>query len=132
ILGDEQQLIGVVIDELLAIRAQYGDERRTEILEDEGDLSIEDMIANEDMVVTVSHEGYVKRSPMSEYRAQKRGGRGVTGASTREEDFVNQLFVAQTHDHLLLFTNTGRAFSKRVYEIPEGSRAGRGKPLINL
>ncbi|HEX2568473.1 MAG TPA: DNA gyrase subunit A [Polyangia bacterium] len=132
ILGDEKLLVGVVVEELQTLKQQYGDKRRTEILDDEGELSMEDMIADEPMVVTVSHEGYVKRNPIGEYRAQKRGGRGVTGASTREEDFVNNLFVARAHDHLLLFTNTGRAYSKRVYELPEGSRASRGKPLVNL
>jgi DNA gyrase subunit A len=132
ILGDEKLLVGVVVAELEALKQQYGDARRTEILDDEGELSMEDMIADEPMVVTVSHEGYVKRNAIGEYRAQKRGGRGVTGASTREEDFVNNLFVAKAHDHLLLFTNTGRAYSKRVYELPEGSKASRGKPLVNL
>ena len=132
ILADEALLMKVVIDELVALREQYGDKRRTEIVDDEGEISIEDMIADEDMVVTVSHEGYVKRNPISLYRAQKRGGRGVTGASMREEDFVASLFVASTHDHLLMFTSKGRAYAKRVYELPEGSRNARGKALVNL
>ncbi|MSP59400.1 MAG: DNA gyrase subunit A [Myxococcales bacterium] len=132
ILGDEARLMQVVIDELTALRDQYGDARRTEIVDDEGEISIEDMIADEDNVVTVSHAGYVKRNPISDYRAQKRGGRGVTGAAPREEDFVASLFVASTHDHLLLFTSKGRAYSKRVYELPEGSRAARGRALVNL
>jgi DNA gyrase subunit A len=132
ILADEKRLMKVVIDELIALRDQYGDERRTEIVEDEGEIAIEELIAEEDMVVTVSHAGYVKRNPISDYRAQKRGGRGVTGASTKDEDFVTQLFVASTHDHLLLFTSTGRAFLKKVYELPEGTRAARGKALVNL
>ena len=132
ILGSEEKLIQVVRDELSALRAQFADKRRSEIVDDAGELAIEDMIADEPMVVTVSHEGYVKRNPIGEYRAQKRGGRGVTGAATREEDFVNKLFVASTHDHLLLFTNTGRAYSMRVFELPEGSRASKGKPIVNL
>jgi DNA gyrase subunit A len=132
ILGDEHKLLGVVIGELEAVREQFGDGRRTEIVDDEGEISIEDMIADEDMVVTVSHAGYVKRNPISLYRAQKRGGRGVTGAATKEEDFVASLFVARSHDYLLLFTTKGRAYVKRVYELPEGGRASRGKALVNL
>ena len=132
ILADEAKLMKVVIDELVAVRDQYGDARRTEIVDDEGEISIEDMIADEDMVVTVSHEGYVKRNPISLYRAQKRGGRGVTGAAPKEEDFVTSLFVASTHEHLLMFTSKGRAYGKRVYELPEGSRNSRGKALVNL
>ncbi len=132
VLADEQKLLSVVVQELTDLRAQFGDERKTEIVDEEGEISIEDMIADEDMVVTVSHAGYVKRNPISLYRAQKRGGRGVTGATTKEEDFVASLFVASTHDHLLLFTSKGRAYLKRVYELPEGSRASRGKALVNL
>jgi DNA gyrase subunit A len=132
ILADEKKLLDVVIEELLVLREEFGDPRRTQIVDDEGDISIEDMIAEEDMVVTVSHAGYVKRNAVSTYRAQKRGGRGVTGATTKEEDFVASLFVASTHDHLLMFTSKGRAYLKRVYELPEGSRAARGKALVNL
>ena len=132
ILASEARLLEVVIGELERLRDQFGDARRTEIVDDAGEISIEDMIADEEMVVTVSHEGYVKRNPISLYRAQKRGGRGVTGAATKEEDFIASLFVASTHDHLLLFTSMGRAYLKRVYELPEGSRAARGKALVNL
>jgi DNA gyrase subunit A len=133
ILSDEKTLMGVIVEELGAIRDQFGDDRRTEILEAEGDFTIEDMIADEDMVVTVTHEGYIKRNTVTDYRAQKRGGRGVAGAQAAgEDDFVAHIFVASTHDHLLLFTSTGRVFGKRIYEIPQAGRAAKGKALINL
>ncbi|MDB4970314.1 MAG: gyrase, subunit [Myxococcales bacterium] len=132
ILASEEKLMQVIKDELIAIRDQFGDERRTQIVDDEGEIAIEELIADEDMVVTVSHGGYVKRNSVSAYRSQKRGGRGVTGASTKDEDFVSQLFVASTHDHILMFTSLGRVYAKRVYELPEGSRASRGKALVNF
>ncbi|MBI5477613.1 MAG: DNA gyrase subunit A, partial [Deltaproteobacteria bacterium] len=110
ILADEAKLMALIVEELVAVRDAYGDERRTVIEDAALDISIEDMIAPEDMVVTASHSGYVKRNPISLYRAQKRGGRGITGAGTTEEDFVAQLFVASTHDHILMFTNKGRAY----------------------
>ncbi|HZS39513.1 MAG TPA: DNA gyrase subunit A [Polyangia bacterium] len=132
ILSDPDVLLQVIIDELEALKAQFGDPRRTVIVDDEGEIAVEELIAEEDMVVTVSHGGYVKRNSVSTYRAQKRGGRGITGASTKDEDFVAQLFVASTHDHLLMFTSQGRAYVKRVYELPEGSRASRGKALVNV
>jgi DNA gyrase subunit A len=132
ILADEAKLMALIVDELTVIRDTYGDERRTVIEDAAIDIGIEDMIAPEDMVVTASHSGYVKRNPISLYRAQKRGGRGITGAGTTDEDFVAQLFVASTHDHILMFTNKGRAYSKRVYEIPQGGRASRGKALVNF
>jgi DNA gyrase subunit A len=132
ILADEGKLRQVIIDELTAIMEQFGDERRTQILDDEGEIPIEELIAEEDMVVTLSHAGYVKRIPVSEYRAQKRGGRGVTGASNKDEDFVAQLFVASTHAHVLIFTSLGRVYAKRVYDLPEGTRASRGKALVNF
>ena len=131
-LASEDLLMDVIIGELRAIREQFGDERRTQIVDDEGEIPVEELIANEDMVVTVSHGGYVKRSAVSEYRAQKRGGRGVTGASSKDEDFVAQLFVAETHDTVLIFTSDGRVFKKRVYELPEGNRQSRGKALVNF
>jgi len=124
--------MALIVDELTAVRDAYGDERRTVIEDAVGDIGIEDMIAPEDMVVTASHSGYVKRNPISLYKAQKRGGRGITGAGTTDEDFVAQLFVASTHDHILMFTNKGRAYAKRVYEIPQGGRASRGKALVNF
>ena len=132
ILASEQRLMQVIKDELSEIRAQFGDERRTQIVDDEGEIAVEELIADEDMVVTVSHGGYVKRNSVQSYRAQKRGGRGITGASTKDEDFVAQLFVASTHDHILMFTSMGRVYAKRVYELPEGTRASRGKALVNF
>ncbi len=132
ILASETMLMNVITDELRALREEFADPRRTQIVDDEGEIPIEELIANEDMVVTVSHGGYVKRSAVSEYRAQKRGGRGVTGASSKDEDFVAQLFVASTHDTVLIFTTQGRVFRKRVYELPEGNRQSRGKALVNF
>ena len=132
LLDDEGKVLDVVVKELEAIDEEYGDERRTEILEEAGDISVEDMIADEDMVVAVTHSGYIKRNPVSLYRAQRRGGRGVAGMETREEDFVSQIFVASTHSHILMFTNTGRAYAKKVYEVPQAGRAARGKALANL
>jgi DNA gyrase subunit A len=132
ILASEPLLMKVITEELRALRETFADARRTQITDDEGEIPVEELIANEDMVVTVSHGGYVKRSAVSEYRAQKRGGRGVTGASSKDEDFVAQLFVASTHDTVLVFTSHGRVFKKRVYELPEGNRASRGKALVNF
>jgi len=132
ILSDEAKLMEVIVEELQAIRDTYGDERRTLIESEAVDISIEDMIAPEEMVVTASHSGYIKRNPLSLYKSQNRGGRGVTGAGTTEEDFVAHLFVASTHHDILMFTNKGRVYSKRVYEIPQGGRASRGKAIVNL
>ncbi|HEX8954247.1 MAG TPA: DNA gyrase subunit A, partial [Polyangia bacterium] len=132
ILASESRLMTVIKEELAEIRKQFGDERRTQIVDDEGEIAVEELIADEDMVVTVSHGGYVKRNSVTAYRSQKRGGRGITGASTKDEDFVAQLFVASTHDHILMFTTLGRVYAKRVYELPEGSRASRGKALVNF
>ncbi len=132
ILSDDTRMLAVIIEELAAIKAQFGDERRTQIVDDEGEIAIEELIAQEDMVVTVSHGGYVKRSASTEYSAQKRGGRGITGAQVKDEDFVAKLFVASSLDHVLFFTSLGRAYAKRVYELPEGSRVGRGKALVNV
>jgi DNA gyrase subunit A len=132
ILSDDKKLLQVIVDELAGLKSEFGDARRTQIVDDEGEIAVEELIANEDMVVTVSHGGYVKRNSVSAYRAQKRGGRGITGASTKDEDFVAQLFVASTHDHVLMFTSQGRAYVKRVYELPEGTRASRGKALVNV
>lgn len=112
--------------------ARYGDERRTEIIADQDEINVEDLIANEDMVVTISHDGYIKRNPISLYRAQRRGGKGLTGVKTKAEDFVEKLFVAASHDYLLFFTNQGRVYWKKVHEIPEGSRVSRGKAIVNL
>jgi DNA gyrase subunit A len=132
ILGSEAVLVAVVIEELEKVKAEYGDERRTEILDIDVDIDVEDMIAPEEMVVTVTHGGYVKRNPKTLYKAQKRGGRGITGAATHEEDFVSQLFVASTHDTLLMFTNKGRIYAKKIFEIPQAGRTAKGKAFVNL
>jgi DNA gyrase subunit A len=132
ILSDENKLLDVIIGELTELKKQFGDERRTQIVDDAGEIAVEELIAEEDMVVTMSHAGYVKRNAVSAYRSQKRGGKGVTGAQTKEEDFVSKLFVASTHDHVLIFTSLGRAYVKRVYELPEGSRTSKGKALVNV
>jgi DNA gyrase subunit A len=132
ILAHETSLLGVIKAELKEIRDRYGDERRTEIVAEVGELAAEDLIADEPMVVTLSHAGYVKRSPLDEYRAQKRGGRGKTGAATKEDDFVTDLFVASTHATLMPITNRGRLYWIKVHEIPAASRAARGKAIVNL
>jgi DNA gyrase subunit A len=133
ILSSDAKLMEVVTGELEEIKKEYGDARRTELLDiDVGEIDVEDMIAPEEMVVTVTHGGYVKRSPKTLYRAQRRGGRGITGAATHEEDFVAQLFVASTHDTLLMLTNKGRAYSKKVWEVPQAGRTAKGKAFVNL
>jgi DNA gyrase subunit A len=132
ILANPAEVDAIIRAELLDLREQYGDERRTAIVESADDLSIEDLIAREDMAVTVSHAGYIKRLPASEYRAQRRGGRGKLGATAREEDFIANLFVASTHDAILFFTSKGRVHWRKVHEIPPGSRAARGKAIVNL
>ncbi len=132
ILGSETILMAVIVTELEAVKSAYADARRTEISDYIADIDIEDMIAPEEMVVTVTHGGYVKRNPKNQYRAQRRGGRGITGAATHEEDFVAQLFVASTHDTLLMFTSKGRAYSKKVWEVPQAGRTAKGKAFVNL
>src|SRR3989454_7621300 len=132
ILSSEELLLGVIKDELREVQRDFSDARRTEIVGEASDLSDEDLIADEDMVVTVSHAGYVKRNPVSLYRAQKRGGKGKTGASAAEDDFIEQIFVASTHAYLLLFTNKGRVFWLKVHELPQAGRAARGKAIVNL
>ena len=132
ILGSAERLMQVIRDELIAIRDQYGDERRTEIIERRLDLTLEDLITEEDVVVTLSHEGYAKSQPLSDYRAQKRGGRGKSATSIKEEDFIDKMFVANTHDTILCFSSRGRVYWLKVYELPQAGRASRGKPIINL
>ena len=132
ILKSDAMVLQIIKDEITDIRKKYGDERRTEILEDVGDIDLEDLIAEEDMVVTISHEGYIKRNPISLYRAQRRGGKGMTGVRPKAEDFVELLFVASSHDYFLFFTNKGRVHWKKVHEIPEGGRMSRGKAIVNL
>ena len=132
ILADDRRLMEVIRDELLAVREQFGDKRRTEILQDRLDLSAEDLITEEDRVVTVSHEGYVKSQPLTDYRAQKRGGRGKQAAATKEEDYIEKLIVANTHDTILCFSSTGRVYWLKTYELPVASRTARGRPFVNL
>jgi DNA gyrase subunit A len=132
LLASKEMRMQVLKDELTALVTSYGDERRTEIVSNEGEFSIEDLIANEEMVVTISHAGYIKRTNISTYRKQRRGGVGTKGTELRTDDFVEHLFVAQTHDYLLVFTHDGRCFWLKVHEIPEGARATRGKPIVNL
>ena len=132
ILGSDAVLMQVIVDELKEVRQLFADARRTEIQGDPGDLDLEDLIAEEEMVVTVSHAGYVKRNPVSLYRAQRRGGRGKTGAGAREEDFLESLFVASTHSYLFVFSDKGKVYWLKVHEIPQASRAARGKPIVNL
>ncbi len=132
ILSDNTRLIEVVCDELKEIQTQYKDERRTEIQDSIGDLSVEDLITPEDRVVTISHEGYAKTQPLDEYRSQRRGGTGKTAASVKEEDFVEQLLVANTHTTLLCFSNLGQVYWLKVYDIPSAGRVAKGRPLVNL
>jgi DNA gyrase subunit A len=132
ILENESSLLDVVKAELHEVREKFGDDRRTEITGEADELTSEDLIAEEDMVVTVSHAGYVKRSPLSEYRSQRRGGRGKTGASMKEDDFVSDLFVASTHAYLMPITTRGKLYWLKVHEIPAASRTARGKPIINV
>ncbi|MEE2767132.1 MAG: DNA gyrase subunit A [Pseudomonadota bacterium] len=132
ILGSETRLMTVIRDELEAIREQFGDERRTEIIEDQLNLSVADLITQEDMVVTMSHEGYVKSQSLDEYKAQRRGGRGKSATSTKQDDFVDKLFIANTHDTILCFSSLGKVYWLKVYDLPVASRGARGKPFINL
>lgn len=132
ILSDENKRNQVIIKELTEIRAQFVDKRKTEIVEQTGEISLEELIAEEPTVVTLSREGYIRRVSLSEYKTQRRGGRGVLGAATKETDLIHRVFCASTHDHVLLFTNLGRAYSKRVFELPEASKTSKGKALVNV
>lgn len=132
ILNEESLRFQIIKDELVEVRDKYGDDRRTDIEYAGGDVSIEDMIADEEVVITISRAGYVKRTPLTEYRSQGRGGVGARGATTRDDDFIEQVFVATNHNYLLLFTEQGRCFWLRVYEIPEGTRTSKGKAVVNL
>jgi DNA gyrase subunit A len=132
ILASESRLMGLIKDELQTIKAEYGDERRTEILTETSELTIEDLLADEEMVVTVTRSGYIKRTHIDLYRSQRRGGKGVTGMETKEEDIVEDLFVATTHSYLLFFTTQGKVHWLKVHEIPEGGRQAKGKALVNL
>ena len=132
ILKSKKKILDIVNNEALELKEEYGDERRTEIIAKVEEMEIEDLIAEEDMVITISHAGYIKRLPVSSYRKQKRGGVGVTGIDMKEEDFVEHLFIASTHEYILFFTNLGRVHWLKVYEIPQSSRAARGKAVVNL
>jgi len=123
------QLIG---EELTALREKYGDERRTEIIYDYTDFRLEDMIAEEDVVITISNKGFIKRTPVSTYRRQGRGGKGVAGSASRDDDFVEHMFVASTHHYILFFTDKGRCYWLKVFEVPEGGRTARGRAIVNL
>jgi len=132
ILASEQRLMGIIRDELLALKEEFGDARRTEILAETTDLTIEDLLADDDMVVTITRSGYIKRTHVESYRSQRRGGKGVTGMETKEEDIVDDLFVASTHSFLLFFTNRGKVHWLKVHEIPEGGRGAKGKAMANV
>ncbi|MFZ2726804.1 MAG: DNA gyrase subunit A [Methylococcaceae bacterium] len=132
ILTHDSRLMNVIREELILIRDQYGDNRRTEINQSYADLSDEDLITEEDMVVTMSHQGYVKAQPLTEYKAQKRGGRGKSATATKEEDFVDKLIIANTHDTILCFSSLGKVYGLKVYQLPIGSRGSRGKPFVNV
>jgi len=132
ILAKPARVTKIVRDELAGIKAQFGDKRRSEIVAQGVDLSLEDLIAPEDMVVTMSHGGYMKSQPVAEYRAQRRGGRGKQATSTKDDDFVDRMFIANTHDFILCFSNRGRVYWLKVYSVPRGQRGARGKPIVNL
>ena len=132
ILGNDTRLMEIIREELVAIKEQYSDARRTEIIQSQLDLSEQDLITEEDMVVTMSHEGYVKSQPLSDYKAQRRGGRGKSATATKELDFVDKLIVANTHDTILCFSSLGKVYWMKVYQLPVASRAARGKPFVNL
>ncbi len=132
ILKSKQLQLKIIEDELLDLKKKYGDERRTEVVYKAEEFSIEDMIAEEDVVITISHNGFIKRFPVSGYRRQLRGGKGITGAATREDDFLEHIFIASTHNYILIFTNAGRCYWLKVFEIPEGGRAAKGKSINTL
>ncbi|MBK7715296.1 MAG: DNA gyrase subunit A [Gemmatimonadetes bacterium] len=131
ILASKPRRMEILKEEMDEVVKKFGDDRRTEIVADQGDFSVEDLIAEEDMVITISHTGYIKRIAVSTYRRQRRGGRGLQGATTKEEDWIEHLFIASTHDYLMFFTNTGQVYWLKVHEIPQGGRASRGKPVVN-
>jgi DNA gyrase subunit A len=132
LLADRAKMIELIVDELAAVKEAYATPRRTDIIEDYSDFEMEDLIAEEDMVVTVTSLGYIKRTPVAEYRAQGRGGKGLTGMETREDDFVNKVFVASTHAHVLFFSDRGKAYLKKVYQVPAAGRTAKGKAIVNF
>ena len=132
LLGDEGKRMGIIKDELNEMKDRYGDARRTLVVHSDDDITVEDMIPNEEMVITISNQGYIKRTSLSEYRTQGRGGIGSKGATTKEDDFTEQLFIAQAHNYLLIFTELGHVYWKKAYEIPEGIKTGKGRAIQNL
>jgi DNA gyrase subunit A len=132
VLQDEEIVKGIIKDELLEVKENYADERRTDIVEDQGEINREDLILEENMVVTITHRGYVKRTPLSIYKTQRRGGKGKVGITILEEDFVEHLFISSTHSYLLVFTDIGKVYWIKVHELPEASRIAKGKPIVNL
>jgi DNA gyrase subunit A len=132
ILASRPRRMSIIKEELAKVADTYGDARRTEITSDTGDFTVEDLIADEDMVITISHSGYIKRTSTSTYRKQRRGGRGSSGAGLKDEDFIEHLFIGSTHDYILCFTEDGRCFWLKVHEIPQAGRAAKGKPIVNL
>jgi DNA gyrase subunit A len=132
ILGDEMRVLALIKEELLEIRERFGDERRTEIAPAEGEIDIEDLIADQQMVIAMTHSGYIKSLPLDTYRQQHRGGRGVSGMDMKDGDFIEHLFICSTHDYLLFFTNRGKVYRSKVYELPEASRTARGRALVNI
>ena len=132
ILESKSQRMDIIKSEMIEIRDQYGDERRTEIIPVDSDFSMEDMIAEEEVVLTITHQGYIKRTALNTYRTQRRGGRGVQGAMSKDEDFVEHLFIANTHNYMLFFTDQGKCYWLKVYDIPQGGRATRGRAIVNL
>ncbi len=132
ILGDESRVRSIVKEELLEIKESYGDERRTEVTHSEDDIDVEDLIADQQMVISITRSGYIKSLPLATYRQQKRGGRGVMGMDMKDEDYIEHLFVCSTHDYLLFFTNRGKVYRQKVYELPEASRTAKGRALVNI
>jgi len=132
ILGSEKLVKAIIRDELLEVKNKYADERRTDIVEETAEITLEDLITEEDSVITISHLGYIKRNPLSQYRSQRRGGKGLTGMETKEEDYVTDLYIASTHDYMLFFTNKGRLYWLKTYQIPEAGRYSKGKAIVNL
>ena len=132
ILANESMVLDIIKEELLAIKEKYGDERKSEITAFADEIDIEDLIEEEEMVITLTHFGYIKRLPTDTYKAQRRGGRGIMGISTREEDFVERLFVTSTHNYVLFFTSKGKVYRLKAYEIPESGRQAKGTAIVNL
>jgi DNA gyrase subunit A len=131
ILDSRDKRMKILKDEMAEVAKAYGDDRRTEIIPDQTEFSVEDLIAEEDMVITISHSGYIKRTPVSTYRRQRRGGKGLTGATTKEDDWIEHLFIASTHDYMMFFSNKGQVYWLKVHEVPQGGRATRGKPIVH-